>query len=105
MSSFFNCVAYDNLDSTIRLDENVVFFALEDKAKNTSVHLTLNPFQIRVLAKYLTIALTQIDFKSLAKENHFGALSVQIEQDNSSSDFYDNEIIYDEAEYDLAVPC
>jgi hypothetical protein len=30
MSSIFNCVAYDDLDSTIRLDGNVVYLALED---------------------------------------------------------------------------
>ena len=105
MSSYFNCAAYEDVNALIRLDDNVVFLALEDKAKNTSVHLTLNPFQVRVLAKYLSIALTQIDFKGLEDEKHFGDLTIQIEQDNSSFDFYDNEIIYDEAEYDLAVPC
>lgn len=91
MSSFFNCAAYDDLDSTIRLDDHVVFLALEDKEKNTSVHLTLNPFQVRVLAKYLSIALTQIDFSGLAKENHFGDLTVQIEQDNLQDENFDEE--------------
>jgi len=98
MSSFFNCAAYDDLDSTIRLDDHVVFLALEDKEKNTSVHLTLNPFQVRVLAKYLSIALTQIDFSGLAKENHFGDLTVQIEQDNLQDENFDEE------EYALAAP-
>ena len=98
MSSFFNCAAYDDLDSTIRLDDHVVFLALEDKEKNTSVHLTLNPFQVRVLAKYLSIALTQIDFSGLAKENHFGDLTVQIEQDNLQDEEFDEE------EYALAAP-
>ena len=55
--------AYDDLDSTIHLD---------DKDKTTSFHLTLNPFQVRVLAKYLSIALTQIDFANLLDEQHFG---------------------------------
>ena len=98
MSSFFNCAAYDDLDSTIRLDDHVVFLALEDKEKNTSVHLTLNPFQVRVLAKYLSIALSQIDFSGLAKENHFGDLTVQIEQDNLQDEDFDEE------EYALAAP-
>ena len=66
----------------IRLDDKVVFIALKDKAKNTSVYLRLNPFQVRVLAKYLTIALTQSDFSDLAEENPFGNLTVQIEQEN-----------------------
>ena len=98
MSSFFNCAAYDDLDSTIRLDDHVVFLALEDKEKNTSVHLTLNPFQVRVLAKYLSIALTQIDFSGLAKENHFGDITVQIEQDNLQDENFDEE------KYALAAP-
>ena len=61
MSSFFNCAAYDDLATTIRLDGHVVFLALEDKEKNTSIHLTLNPFQIRTLTKYLSVALAQND--------------------------------------------
>ena len=98
MSSFFNCAAYSNVETTIRLDEHVVFLALEDKEKNTSVHLTLNPFQVRVLAKYLSIALTQIDFSGLAKENHFGDITVQIEKDNLQDENFDEE------EYALAAP-
>ena len=91
MSSYFNCAAYDDVDTTIRLDDHVVFLALEDKEKNTSVHLTLNPFQVRVLAKYLSIALTQIDFSGLAKENHFGDITVQIEKDNLQDENFDEE--------------
>ena len=67
MSSFFNCAAYDDVETTIRLNDHVVFLALEDKEKNTSIHLTLNPFQIRTLAKYLSVALAQIEFKTLSK--------------------------------------
>ena len=98
MSSFFNCAAYDDLETTIRLSDNVVFLALADKDKNTSVNLTLNPFQVRILAKYLTIALTQIEFSDLATENHFGNLTVQIEQENLSEENFMEE------EYVWAVP-
>ena len=98
MSSFFNCAAYDDVDTTIRLDDHVVFLALKIKEKDSDMHITLNPFQIRILAKYLTAALTQIDFKSLAEEKHFGDLTVQIEQDNMQDEYFDEE------EYALAVP-
>ena len=98
MSSFFNCAAYDDVDTTILLGDHVVFLALEDKGKNTSVHLTLNPFQIRILAKYLTIALSQMEFSGLAEENHFGNLTVQIEQENPPEERFDDE------EYALVVP-
>ena len=95
MSSFFNCAAYDDVDTTIRLDDNVVFLALKIKDKDSDMHITLNPFQLRILAKYLTAALTQIEFTSLADEKHFGDLTVQIEQDNLQDE---------DEEYALAVP-
>ena len=89
MSSFFNCAAYDDVDTTIRLDDHVVFLALKIQEKDSDMHITLNPFQIRILAKYLTAALTQIDFKSLADEKLFGDLTVQIEQDNLQDEYFD----------------
>ena len=46
MSSFFNCAAYDDVDTTIRLNDHVVFLALKIKAKDSDIHLTLNPFQL-----------------------------------------------------------
>ena len=99
MSSFFNCAAYDDVDTTIRLDDNVVFLALKIKDKDSDMHITLNPFQTRILAKYLTVALSQIDFISLADEKHFGDLTVHIEQDNSQDEDFDKE-----ENYALAVP-
>jgi len=81
MCSFFNCAAYSDINATIRLDGSVIFIALDDAS--TSVHITLNPLQVRTLAKYLEIALTQIDFANLLDEQHFGNLTVQIEQDDS----------------------
>jgi len=86
MSSIFNCVAYEDIDATIRLDGRVVYLALEDTEKSSSIHLTLNPFQVRILAKYLSVALDQIDFADLRDENNFGDISVRIEVDNQSED-------------------
>lgn len=108
MSSFFNCVAYDNVDTTIRLHDHVVFVTLKSKKKDSDVHLTLNPFQIRMLAKYLSVALSQIDFNDLKDENLFGDLTVQFELDtppklDSNNDFYDNALMYGD-EYAVAVP-
>ena len=71
MSSFFSCAAYSDVETTIWLDEHVVFFALEDKEKKTSIHLTLNPFRVRTLAKYLSVAVAQIQFKNLQAEENF----------------------------------
>lgn len=97
MSSYFNCAAYDDVNASIRLDDNVVFLTLKVEDKNADMHITLNPFQVRVLAKYLSVALTKINFVDLLTEKHFGDLTVEIEQDNLHEDF-------DEEEYALAVP-
>ncbi|MBQ6296885.1 MAG: hypothetical protein IJK81_04230 [Selenomonadaceae bacterium] len=97
MSSYFNCAAFDDVNVSIRLDDNVVFLALKVEDKNADMHITLNPFQVRTLAKYLSVALTKINFADLLVEKHFGDLTVEIKQDNLHEDF-------DEEEYALAVP-
>ena len=86
MSSVFNCVAYEDIDATIRLDGRVVYLALEDVQKSSSVHLTFNPFQVRILAKYLSVALEQINFADLRDEQHFGDFTVRIEQVSETDD-------------------
>ena len=86
MSSFFNCVAYEDIDSTIRIDGRVVYLALENAGKSSSIHLTLNPFQVRTLAKYLAVVLDQINFADMGDEQHFGNFTVRIEQDYSTND-------------------
>lgn len=86
MSSFFNCLAYEDIDSTIRIDGRVVYLALENSEKSSSVHLTFNPFQVRTLAKYLAVAISQIDFADLRDELHFGDFTVRIEQTSETDD-------------------
>ena len=108
MSSYFNCAAYDDVETTIRVNDHVIFLGLKVKGKDTDMHITLNPFQIRTLAKYLSVALTQIDFKELIAEEHFGDLSVQIELEeekalDSGNDFYGSDMIYED-EYSAVVP-
>ena len=86
MSSFFNCAVYEDIAATIRLDGHVIFLALDDA--NTSIHLTLNPFQVRTLAKYLYDALAHVELKDLQDEKNFGDLAVQIvNEDNSFVDY------------------
>lgn len=99
MCSFFHCAAYDDVDTTIRLDDHVVFLALKIKDKDSDMHITLNPLQVRTLAKYLSIALSKIEFANLLDEKHFGDLTVQIEQDNIPEEEFD----YAE-NYAIAIP-
>lgn len=78
MSSYFNCVAYDDVDATIQIGEKAaVFLAL--KTKDEETHITLNPIQAHMLAKYLSTALSQIRFHDLQDAKNFGNLTVEIE--------------------------
>ena len=52
MSSFFNCAAYDDVDTTIRLNDHVVFLAMKIKDKDSDMHITLNPFLTRILGNF-----------------------------------------------------
>ena len=89
MSSYFNCAAYDDVDITIRLNDNVVFLALKIKAKD----MTCTSIQMRMLVKYLTAALKQIDFTNLENEEHFSNLIVEIEHDNSQYEILMTEFV------------
>lgn len=109
MSLFFNCVAYDNVNTVVRFDDHIVFLDLEVKEKDTDIHLTLNLFQARILAKNLSLALSKIDFADLKDAKYFGDLSVKIEGDalhkiHSDNNLYDNELIYVKDEDSIAIP-
>ena len=109
MSLFFNCVAYDDVNTVVRFDDHIVFLDLEVKEKDTDIHLTLNLFQTRILAQNLSLALSQIDFTDLKAENYFGDLSVKIEVENlpklhSDNNLYDNELMYVKDEDSIAIP-
>ena len=54
MSSYFNCAAYDDVYTTIRLNDNVVFLALKIKAKDTDMHLTLSLLRKLILPTWRT---------------------------------------------------
>ena len=58
-------------------------------------------FLFRTLAKYLSVALDQIQFKDLKDEKNFGDLSVQIL--NEDKNYYQADNFYDD-DYAIAVP-
>lgn len=86
MCSIHTCIAFTNVKTTIRLGNDVVYLALDDKYRDTSVHVTINPLQVRTLAKYLSVALSQFDVNDIRDEQFFGDLTVEIEQDQSPDD-------------------
>jgi len=109
MSLFFNCVAYDDVNTVVRFDDHIVFLDLEVKEKDNDIHLTLNLFQTQILAKNLSLALSKINFANLKESKYFGDLSVKVEVDNlpklnSSDNLYDNELMYVKEDNSVAVP-
>jgi len=109
VSLFFNCVAYDDVNTLVRFDDHVVFLDLEVKEKDNDIHLTLNLFQTQILAKNLSLALSKINFANLKKSKYFGDLSVKVEVDNLpklnfADNIYDNELMYVKDNCSVDVP-
>ena len=76
MSSIFTCMAYSDVETTIRLADNVVYISMKDKTDN--VHLTLNPAQALCLARELKYALTNITIADITADDAYGDMSVEI---------------------------
>ena len=75
-SSYFQCVAYTDVESTVRYEDNVIYVKID--AEKTSVHLTFNPAQILILAESLNLALTKIAVEEITEENNYGNMTVEI---------------------------
>ena len=75
-SSYFQCVAYADVETTVRVDDNVIYVKID--AEKTSLHLTFNPAQILILAESLNLALTKISVEEISEENNYGNMTVEI---------------------------
>ena len=74
-SSYFQCVAYADVETTVRVDDNVIYVKFD--AETTSVHLTFNPAQILILAESLNLALSKIAVEEISEENNYGNMTVE----------------------------
>ena len=72
MSSVFTCMAYSDVESTIRLADNVVYLCFKDKTDN--VHLTLNPAQV--------LCFSDISIADITVDENFGDMTVEIAGDD-----------------------
>lgn len=78
-SSYFLCAAYTDVESTVRVEDNVIYVKMD--AGNTSVHLTFNPAQILIFAKslnLLNLALSKITVEEITEETNYGNMTVEI---------------------------
>ena len=101
MSSFFHCASYSDIDSAIRIDKDAVFIALTDEKNDVDLHVTLNPFQVLTLAKYLYATVTEIKVRDVFKSQFLGNLTVQIKNENIDAENFkiplgcqDGELFY-----------
>lgn len=65
-SSYFQCVAYTDVESTVRVEDNVIYVKFD--AEYTSVHLTFNPAQALNLTKELQFALSNMSIADITSE-------------------------------------
>ena len=103
MSSYFHCVAYDDVQSKIRVEDSVIYLTVKDK--HSDIHLTFNPLQVLTLNKYLFAAFDSVTIGDIANSKNFGNLTVKVENKNIDADNFkmpigccDNEFVYDLAE-------
>ena len=80
MCSFHICPAYDNIKSTIRLGEGVLYIALKNKKDGSDLHITLNPSQASTLGEYLQVAGEEQKKHNFPKKStYFGSIDVDLE--------------------------
>ena len=103
MSSYFHCLAYDDAQAKIRVEDDAIYMDLKDG--EIDIHLTFNPLQLLTLNKYLFAALDSVTVGDILDSKNFGNLTVEVENKNIDADNFkipigccDNELIYDYAE-------
>ena len=103
MSSYFHCLAYDDAQAKIRVEDDAIYMEL--KEGEIDIHLTFNPLQLLTLNKYLFAAVETVTLADICNSNLFGNLTVEVENKNIDADNFkipigccDNELVYDYAE-------
>ena len=90
MCSCFNCLAFSDVDASIRIADSMLYLKLE--CNNSDVHLTLNPSQALILAQNLYSALNKFQLANLADEKNYGNLSVIISDETESNEDDDEDL-------------
>ena len=103
MSSYFHCVAYNDAEAKIRVENDAIYMELKDGRND--IHLTFNPIQLLTLNKYLFAAVESVTLADVYKSKIFGNLTVEVENKNIEADKFkipigccDNEYVYELAE-------
>ena len=82
MSLYHVSQIYNNIKSTIRLSEGVLYLSIKDE-NNSEVSLSFNPKQARILGEYLQVAGEEQE-KSGYNTDYYGNIDVDYEFANDN---------------------
>ena len=76
MSSYYSCMAFDDIKTLIRIDDCLYLFM---KTKNSEFEVTLNPAQGRLLGEALMNAVGKISIDNIRDSKFYGDIQVEYE--------------------------
>ena len=76
MSSYYSCMAFDDIKTLIRIDDCLYLFM---KTKNSEFEVTLNPAQARLLGEALMNVVGKISIDNIRDSKFYGDMQVEYE--------------------------
>ena len=76
MSSYYSCMAFDDIKALLRIDECLYLFI---RNQESEFEVTLNPVQARLLGKALMNAVGKISINSIRESKFYGEMQIEYE--------------------------
>ena len=76
MSSYYSCMAFDDIKTLIRIDDCLYLFM---KTKNSEFEVTLNPAQARLLGEAVMNVVGKISIDNIRDSKFYGDMQVEYE--------------------------
>ncbi|WP_297570808.1 hypothetical protein [uncultured Anaerovibrio sp.] len=89
MSSYYSCMAFDDIKTLIRIDDCLYLFM---KTKNSEFEVTLNPAQGRLLGEALMNAVGKISIDNIRDVEFYGDMQIEHElAENEGGNEYESD--------------
>ena len=89
MSSYYSCMAFDDIKTLIRIDDCLYLFM---KTKNSEFEVTLNPAQARLLGEALMNVVGKISIDDIRDSKFYGDMQVEYElAENEGGNEYESD--------------
>ena len=96
MSTYSSCLAYDNIDCLLRIDDCIYLFA---KAGDSDFQVTLNPNQAKLLGEALIRAAGKVEVSALGYgSRYFGDIKLEYEIAERKEDGGNEVFVGDDSE-------